>query len=438
MHSDHQPIAEDSGPERGNRLQRRSRQDAVELARRPEPAGSGDGATEGVSGSLPVEGGVRLSEAERVRRHRLLQELLDEGRLDALVLVANDYRGHKGSLRWVADYNLGHRHGFALVAPGREPELVLPQNLAMGPLGWDVPTRYAKRAARGLVNALAEIGRLERVGIVGLGEVMRISDYALLREAFPSTEFIDASQAFERVRAVKSDEEVAGARESTYIAEQCFRRLLEIARPGMTERQIGAEMYRVSYELGGEDPLFLCLRGTPGTDGTITGGWSPPRDSLLPVGEQFSFSFELIGPLGYWMEFSRMVVFGPPTDTQRRMNRAVAAGMEAAAQRMVPGASADEVQRDMLETVEEHGARSTYWSGHGIGQDVIEEPWIGREVVDSEVAVPWDLAANMVLSMHPYVADRSGRGMGYMANTYVVTEDGGASLSAMPLEIYEL
>ena len=50
-----------------------------------------------------------------------------------LVLAGNDYRGHKGALRWVGDYNLVHRYGYAVAAPERRARLLLPQNLATGP-----------------------------------------------------------------------------------------------------------------------------------------------------------------------------------------------------------------------------------------------------------------------------------------------------------------
>jgi Xaa-Pro dipeptidase len=397
--------------------------------------GTGGGAE---ARGAPVEGGVRLSPREQQRRHELLQGLLDEHDLDALVIAGNDYRGHKGTLRWATDYNLGHRHGFAFVAPGREPELILPQNLALGSAaqGWSTPVRYARRAAQGVVNAIGELAARSRIGIVGLGEILRVADFELLTRSHPHTQFIDATQAFALVRARKSAEELAGVRESTYIAERCFARLLEIVRPGITEREVAAEMYKLTYLLGGEDPLFLSMSAVPQADGSVPPRWNALRDRVLHVGDQFVFSFELIGPMGYWMEFARAVVFGTPNEQQRRLNAACADGMRAAAQRMVPGATPEAVQRGMLDAVERHGARSTYWSGHGLGQDVLEEPWIGHEVVDTEAPVGWELAENMVLAMHPLVTDAHAGGIAYMANSYIVTDAGGEPVSQIPLDIH--
>ena len=64
---------------------------------------------------------MTLPASERGRRAAALDRLIAELELDALVLAGADYRGHKGTLRWVADYNLVHRYGFAIAAPGRAP-----------------------------------------------------------------------------------------------------------------------------------------------------------------------------------------------------------------------------------------------------------------------------------------------------------------------------
>jgi Xaa-Pro aminopeptidase len=139
------------------------------------------------------------------------------------------------------------------------------------------------------------------------------------------------------------------------------------------------------------------------------------------------------------MELARTVVIGTADELQLRMNAAVTAGLHAGQAEMRPGRRPDEVQRAILDAVDEHGARSTYWSGHGLGQDVIEEPWLGLDVVqDSELGSGWVLEEGMVLSNHPYVVDDGDRAIGYMADTYIVREAGGEVLSRHPLTIFEV
>ena len=104
---------------------------------------------------------------------------------------------------------------------------------------------------------------------------------------------------------------------------------------------------------------------------------------------------------------------------------------------MRPGSRPDQVQRAILDAVAAHGTWSSYWSGHGLGQDVIEEPWLGLEIVqDRDVASTWTLEEGMALSNHPYVVDLEERAIGYMADSYLVRQDGGEVLSRHPLDLY--
>ena len=383
-------------------------------------------------------GPPRLSSTERFRRAEALQGIVRELELDVLLLAGNDYRGHKGTLRWACDYNLLHRYGYVVVPPGDEPELLLPLNLAAGRAGgWNAKVRYARDTSSGIPERLRELGPMRRIGVVGLAEVMKVADYLALRAAFPEAELVDAQQAFERVRSRKSPEEQKGLRESAAISDACFERLLELARPGVSERELGAAMYERCYALGGEDPLYLSMYPESPGDGTVAGKFAPPGDRILRPGDQHIFSFEQIGPMGYWVELARMIVLVEADEVQVRMNAAVAAGMEAGRAQMRPRNRPDQVQRAILDAVAAHRTWSSYWSGHGLGQDVIEEPWLGLEIVqDRDVASAWTLEEGMALSSHPYVADLGERAIGYMADSYLVREDGGEVLSRHPLDLY--
>lgn len=376
--------------------------------------------------------------AEQARRAALLRRLMEEQELDTLLLAANDYRGHKGALRWVADYNLVHRYGFVAMARDADPELILPENLALGRPGtWDVPAHFVRETGSGLVEWLRQHGEPQRIGIVGLGQVMKVEDYLAVRAAFPDAEIVDVGDSFERIRSVKTEEELDGVRESTRIAEACFERLLEVTRPGVTERAVGAAAYECCYALGGEDPLFLAMTAVPGTNGRVRGEFGAPGGRVLEPGSMLIFSFELIGPAGYWMELARMVTIDEPSDVQRRMNAAVTDGMNAARDTLTAGADPGDVQQAIETAVEAHDARCAYWSGHGLGQDVIEEPWVGLEVVQDRARPPWTIDAGMAISIHPFVIDDGGQAIGYMANTYLTKESGPAEVaSSIPLDIF--
>ena len=68
---------------------------------------------------------------------------------------------------------------------------------------------------------------------------------------------------------------------------------------------------------------------------------------------------------------------------------------------------------------------------------MIEEPWLGLEIVQNrDVASAWTLEEGMALSNHPYVVDLDESAIGYMADSYLVRDDGGEVLSRHPLGLY--
>ncbi|MFZ2173499.1 MAG: Xaa-Pro peptidase family protein [Rhodococcus sp. (in: high G+C Gram-positive bacteria)] len=379
---------------------------------------------------------------ERDRRWALLHASMSAHDYDALLFAAADYRGHKGSLRYLADYNLSHRYGYAVLHPGAAPTLVLPKNLEGGRrprTGWIDDYVYAERLSEALVKTLSREGAPARIGVVGMGQVMKVEDYLHLTEAMPGTTFVDASAMFEQVRAVKSAAEIRGTEESAYIADRCFERLLEIARPGMTERAVAAEMYRVAYAHGGEDPLFLTMYADAEPTGPCP-TFGAPGSRELTAHDVFTFSFELVGPAGYWMELSRMVTFAPPSPEVRQIADAVQAGMIAGSTALRPGTAMNDVQRSVIAAVEEHGVTSSYWSGHGLGLDVLEEPWVGLEMVqdNEKSAAVSTTTEGMVIAMHPMLWDAGSGAMGYMADTCVVEAGATRTLSKFPTELYRV
>ena len=206
-----------------------------------------------------------LSFGERDRRWRAISDAMGREGLDALVVVGSAYNGgggQKGALRYVADHKLGGFHAYAVLAPGRELTVILSAGLESSWLSdWVSDYRFARSMGGCLVDVLKELGLRERVGVVGLSQVMRVDEYRFVTESLEGTEFVEATPVLDSVRSVKSAEEVRGLEEAAYITDQCLKRLVEIVRPGMTRRLIAAEMYKTYAELGGEDPIFLCMDG---------------------------------------------------------------------------------------------------------------------------------------------------------------------------------
>jgi Xaa-Pro aminopeptidase len=310
---------------------------------------------------------------------------------------------------------------------------------------WVKDVRFPKRMVSGLIDIIKAMPWAKSIGIVGMNQVMRVEDYRALTSEFPTVSFDDASFLFEQVRVKKGPEELIGVEESAYILDRCFDRLLEVAQPGRTEREINAEMNRIATALGGEETLFLTMRTDlmPGT-GHAGVTWGFPRDRVIRPSDAFTFSFEVTGPRGYWTEFSRIVTFQRPTEALERMAAAVSDGITSAAASIAFGVDDPVVIQDrILETAARYSVSSGYWSGHSLGLDVLEAPMSGAEVVDKDLSQsspekPISFGVGSVLTLHPMFWHEGEQVTGYMSDTFVVEEGACRVLSEHPLELYRL
>ncbi|HVA26375.1 MAG TPA: M24 family metallopeptidase, partial [Chloroflexota bacterium] len=103
-----------------------------------------------------------------------------------------------------------------------------------------------------------------RIGVSGLEGLVRAPEgvvvwgmFENLRRQLPDATFLDATQALQEARAVKSPEEVAFVRRAAALAEAAVGRMLEMARPGVAERQVYAAMMESMIAGGGEMPSMI-------------------------------------------------------------------------------------------------------------------------------------------------------------------------------------
>jgi Xaa-Pro aminopeptidase len=136
---------------------------------------------------------------------------------------------------------------------------------------------------------------------------------------------------------------------------------------------------------------------------------------------------------GYWSDFSRAAVVGPPSAEQLEAHAAVHALTESAVRLIRPGRPVAEIAAACREglagldlEVTAHLSDLAGRVGHGLGLDVTELPHVAE--FDSTV-----LEAGMVITVEPAVATRYGAF--HVEENVLVTEDGFKILSTAPWEL---
>jgi Xaa-Pro dipeptidase len=228
-------------------------------------------------------------------------------------------------------------------------------------------------------------------------------------------------------RAVKSEEELAGFRDSMDIILDGFHALLAAYEPGKSEAEIMAPAVERFFARGaGPRMMNIVLSGT---GGEAEAHFKVP--SLRKVGPEdlLLYSLEIAGADGYWVEFSRALIRGKPSPRTLEMSQVYPYAMEAAREQMREGALASDVHKAATNVFDKAGFKLGHLTGHSIGMTMIEYPAIGA---NTHV----ELKENMVLSFHPQVVDQDGQVCLYTQDTYRVGKKEGECLANVPWRFY--
>jgi len=380
-----------------------------------------------------------LSTSERDRRYALLHEALKERAVDCAIVCASN-------LFYLTNGILGERLG---LLPTEEipPTVTLHwRNLVDIPpgslheiQGWVEDLRQGNDASA-LVERIREL-RLE-TGVIGLGLANVLGQgglshifYAELQAAFPSARFVDVSDIFATVRAIKSDEEVAMIEQANRLFDIAIQAVCERVRPGMLGIKFIHEGTRAMWEAGGDLSSTLVASCGPiairqhVVQELSLGRVIEPGDVAILTG--------LARYGGYAGHSDQEICFGPPSPLQREMVEAVRFLSDAVLQHVRPGANHSDLSAAYRDAVAETGFRATGATDlHPYGIDVPERP--------SREGAPWNdrsdyvLQRGMVYSISPAVMAPDSDDVMIGGTSLVITESGYRILGDRSIELLSI
>lgn len=245
-----------------------------------------------------------------------------------------------------------------------------------------------------------------------------------LQTAIPGARFVPASRVTGPLRSVKDAAEITALRAAAHAVDAVAAEMR--ARPfgGRTERDLSREFVDRMLAHGHDRPNFAIVGSGPN-------GASPHHDAgdrVVGAGDVVVCDFG--GTMaGYCSDITRMFVVGPPTAEVVDTYAALVVAQEAAVRAAVVGtscAAVDAVARDSLDAAG-LGAAFIHRTGHGIGLDAHEDPYIaaGNET---------PLVAGHAFSIEPGVYFPGRFGM-RLEDIVVATADGPDRLNRAPRDL---
>jgi Xaa-Pro aminopeptidase len=217
----------------------------------------------------------------------------------------------------------------------------------------------------------------KRVRVGFEAAALNVAEWARLKEAAGRRAvWKSTTDLVERIREVKTAEEIEVMRHSAKLASEVASEAPDFVKPGVSELEVAAEIdYRLRCK-GASGPSFETIVA------------SGPRSALphaRPTEKRLQKNELVVLDLGailrhYCSDLTRMVFLGRAPARIRRWYKAVEQAQEAAHDALRAGVTAGSVDRAARRLLQQHGLGSyfVHGTGHGVGIEIHERPRVGR------------------------------------------------------------
>ncbi|HKR49027.1 MAG TPA: Xaa-Pro peptidase family protein [Pseudonocardiaceae bacterium] len=264
---------------------------------------------------------------------------------------------------------------------------------------------------------------------VAVGDAMHAAHVLRLRAVLPTCEQELASTVLRQLRMRKDAAEIAALTAAGQAIDRVHARMGEWLRAGRTEAQVGADVAAGIVAEGHTAAAFVIVGSGPH-------GASPHHDvsdRVIQPGDVVVVDIGGPTPEGYFSDCTRTYSLGEPADADVAATYAVLqVAQDAAVAAIAPGTTAQQVDAAARVPITDagFGGRFIHRTGHGIGLEVHEEPYIvaGNDMV---------LEPGMAFSVEPGIY-LPGRWGARIEDIVVVDEDGARRLNHRPRELVAL
>ncbi len=304
-------------------------------------------------------------------------------------------------------YLVGHepppleRLTLLILAAAREPVLVVP--------ALEAPAAESAPGIEGIElvgwrdggdDPYAIVARLLRPGRYALGDQTWAVHLLGLERAGSGYDFVSAGETLPLLRAVKDQDEIARLRAAAAGADAVFGEIVGLALAGRREIDVAADLDRLLREHGHERVDFTIVGSGPNAASPHHGA----SERQIRGGDAVVLDFGGVADR-YCSDITRTVFVGEPDAEQRRVYDVVREAQQAAFEAVRPRVAAQDVDRAARAVIADagFGDRFVHRTGHGIGLEVHEPPYI----VEGN---PTPLEAGMTFSDEPgiYLPGRFG------------------------------
>jgi Xaa-Pro aminopeptidase len=273
------------------------------------------------------------------------------------------------------------------------------------------------------LNDMISENNINKIGFEA--DYVTYSEAEKLKKDFPSVEFVATENLVESITVKKNEREIELTRKAVEITDNVFSELLNIIKPGMTERQVAAHISFLHKMYGADGDSF---------DAIVASGersafpHARPTDRVIREGELLKLDFGCTVS-GMKSDITRTIAIGKIPDECKKIYDIVFEAQGRALRSVKAGINArevDSVARDYIKG-NGYGENFGHGLGHGLGYDIHEKPALNERA-------DYVLEENNIITIEPgiYV---EGLGGVRIEDDVIVTREGCIILNRSPKEL---
>ncbi len=265
----------------------------------------------------------------------------------------------------------------------------------------------------------------KRVGFEGLR--VSYSTYRGYCERYPNVEWVDVGDAVEKIRRIKTSDEIDMMQKAQDITDAAFSHILQVITPNMTEIDVAAEL-EYAMRKAGADGLAFDTIAVSGDASALPHG--TPRNVKLKRGfltMDFGAKYN-----GYCSDMTRTIVIGNADDEIKKLYNTVLKAQLAAIDYIKAGCDcgeADKIARDIIDV--DYKGLFGHSLGHSVGLFIHEAPGMSTRAFGTK------LVRGNVVTVEPgiYLLGKYGCRIEDMV---AVTDDGVYNFTKSPKDLIEI
>jgi Xaa-Pro aminopeptidase len=388
-----------------------------------------------------------ISTVELERRWAAVRAAMEAQKIDVLLMNNNvDQMG--GYVKYFTDLPATHGYQMTVVFPRDDDMTMVSQGsfdmvqqlshegdgVRRGVKTWATTPSYSSAHYTAVYDAEIAAQALApyaggTIGLVGTYQMsFALVDY-LQKGRFSNSKFVEASDLVDRIKVIKSPEEIALIKRTARMQDGAMRAAFAAVEPGMRDLDVAAIAREYSQRHGSEHGIYLCASGSIGTPCHLAPHHMQNR--VIRDGDYLILLVEDSGPGGMYTELGRTCVVGKAPQSMKDELGFTIEARKMTLDMLKPGTPSKTIWDAYNAFMKKNGRpEESRLYCHGQGYDLVERPLVRKDE-------PMTIEKNMNIVVHPtYVYNNT---TSWLCDNWMIEANGpGERLHHFPEEIVEL